>query len=396
MDTSRVTDLLNIIGLIRSGKARTRSDISRLLSMRSTSVSELVGALAAGGLLTEATVSPRGRGRPAAALTFNAQRFGIILVSVADRTLVARIVDMDFRILDEIMAEPSENAGNDQIAMTINDLVVRLSGRFPAGVEFGAVVLSLAGLLDVTQGVWCVSSRWPSLRQLNVKKIFQNADVPVSLVRNLDAELAGMRHDDRHGMAGEDNLLLLHWGYGIGAAYANGDTIVNRQTGRFCEIGHWSLGDARGRPCTCGNTDCLETVAALWAMSPELQRAYPDLPLSEQALAAELGRIDLPDIPILEEAVTQMLRLTTNLCRLLFPQRIILTGPFVQHPEILHRFVGAIASAPLLKSLDKIRVSVSEFAPQNEIVGALYQPFESLLLQHVTQLEDSRTGETSV
>lgn len=388
MDMHHVTDLLNIVDLIRSGKARTRRDIGTALSMRSTSVSELVGTLTAGGLLTETIVSSSGRGRPAAALTFNAQRFGAILISVVDLTLVARTIDMDFHIRDEIVATPPEDVGNEQMAATIHDLVTTLMARFPAGVEPGVVVLSLAGLLDVAQGVWCVSSRWPNLCNLELEHAFPDLQVPVHMIRNLDAELLGLRLD-RQATTDESNILLLHWGYGIGAAYANGDTVVNRMTGRFCEIGHWSLGNSRGRACTCGNTDCLETVAALWAISPALQTTCPDLPLTEKALAAELRRVDLPEVPALEEAVTQMLLLTTNLCRLLFPERIILTGPFVQHPEIFRRFVEAIASAPLLKSLDRIRVSVSEFVPRDEINGALHQPFEDLLLRHVTHLQHS-------
>lgn len=386
MGMPRVTELLEIIALIRSGKARTRRDIGRSLSMRSTSVSELVGTLTAGGLLTETPVSARGRGRPAAALAFNAQHFGAILVSVVDLTLVARTIDMDFHIRDEVVAAPPEGVGNQQMAATIHELVTTLMARLPAGIEPGVVVLSLAGLLDVAQGVWCVSSRWPQLSNLALGHAFVDLQIPVRMIRNLDAELLGL-HLDSQAMTDESNTLLLHWGYGIGAAYANGDTIVNRLTGRFCEIGHWSLGNARGRACTCGNTDCLETVAALWAISPALQASCPDLPLTEQALATELRRIDLPDVPALEEAVTQMLHLTTNLCRLLFPDRIILTGPFVQHPEIFRRFVDTIASAPLLKSLDRIRVSASEFAPRDEIRGALHQPFEELLLRHVTQLQ---------
>lgn len=386
METTHATDLLNVLALIRAGRVRTRRDIGKMLSMRSTSVSELVGALTAGGLLIETAIAPHGRGRPAAALAFNAQRFGAILISVADRTLVARIVDMDFRVWDEITAEPPEDADNNLITAALNELVVTLTARFPAGITLGAVVLSLAGLLDVTRGVWCVSSRWPNLRNLELVRAIPGIEVPISLVRNLDAELAGLRLHDRHGESCEDNLLLLHWGYGIGGAFGNGETIVNRSTGRFCEIGHWSLGNARGRACTCGNTDCLETVAALWALSPALRATSPDLPLDEKGLAAELRRVDLPDMPELEEAVTQMLRLTVNLCRLLFPERIILTGPFVQHPEIFRRFVDAIASAPLLKSLDNIRVSVSEFASSDEIIGALHAPFEDLLRKYAAHL----------
>ncbi|KZM51070.1 ROK family protein [Labrenzia sp. OB1] len=368
---------MTIARLVRDGRARTRSDVADQLSMRPTSVSDLVGELVDKAILHEAVIKLKGRGRPAVALHFNARRFCAVLISVIDRKLVARAVDMDYGVLLEKSVEPLRDAGNAEMAACFQDLIAGIAEALPAGVELGVVVLSLSGVLDVPRRMWCFSSRWPNLQNLQISDALGHLPWDIVLIRNLDAELAGIRLKER--LDESENTLLLHWGYGIGAAFCSGGSVINRDRGRFCEIGHWGLGDAKGRPCTCGNTDCLETVAALWALRPALKADYPDLPLDELGLAAEIRHLDLQDHSLIRAGLTQVLRLTANLCRILFPDRIILTGPFVQNPEIFREFVDAIGGSPLIKSVDRIRVSVGEIDRGREALGALNAPFDDLL-----------------
>ena len=375
MESNRTEELVTIAQLVRDGRAATRIDIAEALSMRSTTVSELVGDLVAKDLLRESTIKPVGRGRPAASLNYNHRRFGVVFISVVDCTLVAKAVDMACHVLAESRVTPAEDAGNEAMAVCMRRLVADIVGKFPAGIELCAIVYSLSGLLDVGRSIWCVSSRWPRMRDFDIATALAGVDCPVGLVRNLDAELAGIRLQEGH--PSNETALLLHWGHGIGAAYGADGVIVNRSRGRFCEIGHWSLGNAVGRRCTCGNTDCLETVVALWVLGPKLRRTFPDLPLDESGLAERLHRLDLLESPAMEEAMKEVLRLTTNLCRLLFPDRMILTGPFVQNPDIFSRFVQALEQAPLLKSLDKIRVSVNHDGIGYKISSGLHEPFAS-------------------
>ncbi|WP_282609517.1 ROK family protein [Pelagibius sp. Alg239-R121] len=390
MEFNRTEDLVAIADLVRDGRASTRGNIGELLSMRSTSVSELVGELVAKDLLRESTIKPQGRGRPAASLSYNHQRFGAVFISVVDRTLVAKAVDLAHRVVAESSVTPPCDAGNEAMADLMRRLVADITTKFPTGIEVCAIVCSLSGLLDVARSTWCFSSRWPELRNFDVAAALADANCAVSLIRNLDAELAGIRLHEGHPPS--ETALLLHWGYGIGAAYSADGEIVNRSRGRFCEIGHWSLGDAVGRHCTCGNTDCLETVAALWALGPELRQTFPGLPLDESGLAGQLRQLDLLESPAMSEALKQMLRLTTNLCRLLFPDRIILTGPFVQNPEIFSRFVMTLEQAPLLKSLDKVRVSVNETGMGFEIASALRDPFAAAVRDLASRKSDQNTG----
>ena len=377
MDTARTDDLIAVASLVRSGHATNRGEISRQLGLRSTSVSDLVGQLIAQEVLHENSARGRGKGRPAAVLSFNQQRLGAVFVTVMDQTLVASAVDLDLRVLGQITAAPPMDSDSASIAATLRQLVTETAALFAPQVELAAIVCAMSGLLDVGRKIWCVSARWPQLRNLDLGAALDGFGCPVWLIRNLDAEMAGLRVQENHGP--EETALLLHWGHGIGAAYAAGNEVVNRSRGRFCEIGHWGLGNGRGLRCNCGNSDCLETVAGLWAIRSDLAAEFPGLPASEHAIAAHLARMDLRDSRVVQAALSEMLRVTANLCRLLFPDRVILTGPFVQNPEVFSRFVQTLEVAPMLRSLDKVRVSVSDGSAQSELLGALREPLDTAL-----------------
>jgi predicted NBD/HSP70 family sugar kinase len=377
MDNSRTDDLIAVMALVRNGQATNRRDISRRLGMRSTSVSDLVGQLINRNLLHENTNRGLGKGRPAAVLSFNQQRLGAVFITVIDQTLVASAVDLDLRVLGQVTAMPHQTSDTAAMIKTMRQLVADTVAIFAPQVEFCAIVCSMSGLLDISRLTWCVSARWPELHNLDLGVALAEFDCPIWLIRNLDAELAGLRLQENHRP--DETALLLHWGHGIGAAYAAGGDVVNRSRGRFCEIGHWGLGNGRGLRCNCGNTDCLETVAGLWFIRAALSAEFSNLPYSESGIAAHLAKIDLRDSPVVQGALSEMLRLTANLCRLLFPDRVILTGPFVQNPEIFSRFVQTLEKAPILRSLDKVRVSVSDGAQSPELAGAMGEPFTAAL-----------------
>lgn len=373
-ETQRTHELRAVLDLVRMGKATTRGEIIAHLNLRSTTVSELVGELVETDLLRESVAKQRGRGRPAAFLTYNTQRFGVIFMQVASRSIVAKAVDMAGRVVGETHSAPPAETGNNEMASVLRHLAAEAIERFPTGVEPIAVVCSFSGLLDAPRKLWCFSSRWPNVSNLDVGEVLRSLGKEVILVRNLDAELAGRLANA--GSRREESVLLLHWGYGIGAAYYTEGAIVNRQRGRFCEIGHWSLGNARGTRCTCGNTDCLETVAALWSLGPQIKSVYPDLPLDEDAFGPIAERLNLLGIPALAEATREVVRLTGNLSRLLFPHRIILTGPFVRNADIFHRFAIALEAAPVLRSLDRTVVTSGEHSSRHELLGAVETVFE--------------------
>lgn len=373
IESSRVDLLVAAAEAVRDGRAATRGDIGELFKLRSTSVSELVGHLLTRDVIRESKVRNRSQGRPAAVLIFNQRRLGAIFITVIDKKLVAYAVDMGFMVLAQASIDPEAAAGNVELAEHLVELVHKIRSLCPDDIEICAIVCAMSGLLDVASSTWCLATRWPNMRNLNLAGCLSGFGYPVYLMRNVDAELEGFRASNPE--FGVEATLLLHWGHGIGAAFASREGVVNRDKGRFCEIGHWELGNNFGRLCRCGNNDCLETVAALWALGPELAERFPDLPQDEREIAAHLGRADVEASLPMKTALAEVLRLTTNLCRLLFPDRIVLTGPFVQNPRVFSKFVQALDGAPMLSSLDQIRVSVIGSGQKYEIAGALLKPF---------------------
>lgn len=372
----RARELAAVLDLVRTGRATTRGEIVSLLALRSSSVSEFVGELVAKDLVRESLPRRRGRGRPAALLTYNAQRFGAVVVKVSGRRILAQAVDMGGRIVAEHHETPPQDIGNTAMAGVLQRLASQAVADFPVGVEVVAVVASLSGILDARGGRWCFSSRWPQLDNLDLSAALAPLGLGLVLVRNLDAELTGRLAEAVEATAGE-SVLILHWGHGIGAGYATEGAIVNRSNGRFGEIGHWRLGNGRGAPCACGNTDCLETVAALWALAPRLEAAFPGIAATEPEFGADARHLDLLAVPEVALATNEVVRLTANLSRLLFPDRIIVTGPFVHNSAILARFKDALESEPLLRSLDRLQVDLGEAAERFETAGALTGIFEA-------------------
>jgi len=383
MDAAKAGDLQTVIELVESGKAVTRGELAKAMNLRSTGVSDLVGDLVAKRLLQENTRPAAKRGRPVAYLSVNPYRFCFIYLHIASRKIVAQALDSSGRVLGEVMAAPSPDCSNADMAKTLLQLAEEMRTRLPDDSTLSGVVCSFSGLLDVPRGLWCFTSRWPELKDLDLHEALAPLGVDIVLIRNLDAELTGR-------MAGSEgnsdrSVLLLHWGYGIGAAYATSNEVINRHRGRFCEIGHWELGNAKGRPCTCGHTDCLETVAALWAIWPKLQEDFPKLPFDESDLGSVARDVALLESPTMEEALAQVLRITKNLCRLLFPEEIILTGPFFHNVEIFNRFSQGLWKAPLLGSIDQVRVTLGSTSERYELMGAIGDRLQQARLALIAQ-----------
>jgi transcriptional regulator of PTS gene len=77
----------------------------------------------------------------------------------------------------------------------------------------------------------------------------------------------------------------------------------------------------------------------------------------EASLAEQLRTCDLLSLPVLTSAAQMMARTLANLCRLLFPSRVMISGPMAPNPAYWAYFeaafhqeglLGGIPSPPLL------------------------------------------------
>ena len=376
-------DCARIYRLILNGEAHSRADIGRALQLRSTSVSRVVGDLIARRLVIEALGEASGRGRPPTILVAHTRRIGASVIHVASQSLSGALVDLSGHLVAERRRAIAADADNAAIAAVMAELARDLLGAMPPGMSHAGTAVSLSGLIDLKQGQWLLASRWPRMRGLDIAAVLEPVAGPVTICRNLDAELRARAAREPENFAG--GTILLHWGWGVGLAHAvDGEPFA--PTGSFGEIGHWRLAALNGRRCGCGNTACLETGAALWSLLPALRRHWPDLDQDEVRLARQLAGLDLLALPEMETAVELVARALANACRMLFPARIAVSGPFSANPQLWARFNTLFRAEG---TMDGFAVPDLAGAPAShlyEIHGAaaplLSRATEALLLEH--------------
>ena len=380
----RERELLRVYAAVAGGSARSRRDLATQLSLRASTVSELVADLIDRGYLLSSTGSAAGRGRPATTLVQNAFRYGVLLIQVASRAIRGRALNLLGQCLQEIRVEVPADSDNDGIVAVLERTRDALIPAFPAGCTLTGQVFALPGVLDRRSGTWLFSSRWPRMSALRVTEQMAVPGLPVHVMRNLDVELAARLTPET---AEDQGTLLLHWGFGIGAAYAIGHRVVNSDKGRFCEIGHWRIGARTGRHCICGDQDCLETVAALWALAPALRARWPDLPTDEARFGEAVQSLPLLDEPAICQGLEELARVLANLCRVLFPDRVVVTGPFTTHAGVWDRFARRFADAPMMRGLPTPMLIPGQSSADLEAQGAVQPLLMEAVLAGLRQAE---------
>jgi predicted NBD/HSP70 family sugar kinase len=95
----------------------------------------------------------------------------------------------------------------------------------------------------------------PSLRGLTEAPVFVDNDANVMAL----SERRG--HLERHR-----DLLFVKASTGVGVGIVSGGQVLRGAQGAAGEIGHTKVASAEGLPCRCGDTGCVEAVAAGWAL----------------------------------------------------------------------------------------------------------------------------------
>ena len=365
---------------ILMGAASTRSAISKQLRVRSTTVSAWVSAMIKAELITELPGKPGGRGRPLGRLIANPNRLVVAVMMVRSQALHLVTVNLLGQEVWHDSAAVDPACDNAAMCDTLQLLQHRACAQLPPGSSMVGISYSLSGLINVGEATWVFAARWPGIKNLKLTDLPAPAGRAMRVVRNMDAQLRARCM--RRGLAGaSERTLMLHWGYGIGAAFsASNGSKADNSTG-FGEIGHWQL-PHQALPCRCGNSGCLETVAALWAIGPQLLGERFQDAMDETQAADLLRAMPLTERPAFNQALQEVVLAACNLCRVFFPSHLVITGPFIENPGAWAAFTDAFAQRGLLVDLPLPRLEAQSSGHQMEQEGASVP----LLLNGLAQL----------
>ncbi|CAN5604005.1 ROK family transcriptional regulator [soil metagenome] len=263
-----------VFSLIRDGRALTRSDVGRLTGLSRTAVAARLVALLGSGLVVEGADhegsgaddrAPSTGGRPAVHLRFNRDA-GVVLAGAIGRSRTQLgVCDLDGSVLVSVDLDqevgPSAPDLMPQVVTAFRSLLAD-AGRAPDDVR--AVGLSSPGTVDFGRGASLdspIMSGWdgvelaPFLRDLTAAPVFVDNDANVMALSERRGHLETYR-----------DLLFVKASTGIGVGIVSGGRVLRGANGAAGEIGHTKTTSAEGLPCRCGDTGCVEAVAAGWAL----------------------------------------------------------------------------------------------------------------------------------
>jgi len=359
------------------GQVHSRSEATRTLSIRSTTISDHVADLLERRLLTEEISARAGRGRPLRTLHACAERLVTLVFQVISQSVHVFMVNLSAEIIGHEKAEASPESDNEALGAIFLRLYQTVMRALPAGADLAGIVFSLGGVFDRTTHRWIHTSRWPKMHNLDIQHLFSGEKHPISLSRTLDNELR------IHMLLQRQSTLLLHWGYGVGFAFGQSSDRIVEGGSAFGEIGHWRVTD-QGTSCHCGQTGCLETLTALWSIGTPILGEDFRAGDEEEHIAQVLKDKDITDNDAIQQAVEHMSTAASNVCRVFFPDRLVVSGPFVQNQRIWQSFRERFEQKNRFFSQEIQSLTVSQVSRDLGIYGAalpiLEQGLAALLL----------------
>lgn len=258
----------DLLRLVRTGRAATRSELRRLTGLSRTAVVARVAALVDAGLLLVGEELPSTGGRPAEALVFNADAAVVVAVAIGRSRNQIGVYDLDGRQLASDARDHEAGLGPDTVMPEVAERLARMLE--PIGPPVAGIGMSLPGAVDPERGASIdspVIGLWDGVPL--APYLADVCDAPLLLANDTEA----LARSQVFPSAPFDDLIVLKASTGLGLSPVSHSRVISGRHGASGEIGHSKISAADGQVCRCGATGCLETVAGGWALAQRLSAA---------------------------------------------------------------------------------------------------------------------------
>lgn len=185
----------------------------------------------------------------------------MIGVDLGGTNLRTALLNSEGDILAKTKVATQVSQGWNNVVAQIKDAVSRQRDvANELGLEVAAIGVGAPGIIQLESGVVVQSPNFPDWNNVPLKAELEEAlQIPVFLEN--DANAAALGEQWRGAARGINTMLLLTLGTGVGGGIVLNNKIFHGADGMAGEIGHMTL-VPDGRPCSCGNTGCLEMYAS--------------------------------------------------------------------------------------------------------------------------------------
>ena len=334
----------------------SRKRLSESIKLTPAAITKIVGEMIAEGLLTEGSLLPgSGVGRREVMVELNHRARAALGLFINLRQAVLSAVWLDGSV---IFSEEIELPAKAPAEETVRRLCERLT---ELAAENALPRESILGVGVAMRGVMSADGRrvrnsFGALDTVDYplcERIEELTGYPCLLSNNVRALFAAQMF-----LSKDQNLssqFFLRCEVGIGASFSVGEKIWLGSSGQCAEIGHIPVVRRGGKPCSCGKSGCLETIASPSAilqdaralLSPETtpvlwrireSRVDGELTLEDVFEAARSG--DAQVAALIDRAVGALGSALKSVIYTLDPGKIVLYGRMFENPYYLSKLIA--------------------------------------------------------
>ena len=334
-----------VLNLLRLNPGISRAEIARRAELGKATVSHIISEFIAEGIVVEtgAGVQPGRAGRRPVRLQLNGGFRVAIGVEITGTECVAALTDLyadPIRLVRYPMPESSVHTSIETINLAVHELMEGQEWDRLLGVGVG-----VPGPVDAHQQrvIQAENIGWIDVPLGAMLR--ERLQKPVMVVKRQNAGGLG---EYWYGIGkGEQCLLYVSIGVGIGSGVILGGEIYEGVSGSAGEIGHITIAPD-GQRCECGNLGCLETFASIPAIATRAKelirhgRASTLIESTRGSLESITGRMvlnaalqgDALAVEVVQEAARYVGIAVATAVNLFNPSMVVIGGEVLELGEI--------------------------------------------------------------
>ena len=366
-----------LFDLLRDGRPWTRAQLAEATGLARSTITARIDTLMRLGLVAPFGGARSTGGRPPALFALNPTAKLVVGVDIGATHASAALTDLNGSILGELDARIAVADGPEAVMSWVVDAVRDLVDASERPIEdLSAIGIGLPGPVEHSTGRPINPPIMPGWDRFDVPGHLQETyPVPVLVDNDVNIMALGER---RGHLRDVDDLVLIKVATGIGAGIVSGGVLQRGAQGTAGDLGHVRVPGADDVLCRCGNSGCLEAVAA----GPALAAA-----VRAQGEAADTGGdvVELvragsqPAMAVVRQAGRDIGEVVATMVNLINPSVVVIGGQVAGAGE--HLLAGireSVYQRSLPLATEHLRIVTSRAGGEAAVLGA-----SALAIEHV-------------
>ena len=360
--------------IFRDGQPRTKAGLVELTGLARSTIQLRIDALLELGLLAPLTDAVSTGGRPSAQIALNPKAGVVVAVDFGATSASLAVTDLVGNILARTSTKMLISDGPEScLGWMVRTIRSELAALKLKEADLIAIGIGLPGPVEHSTGKPSNPPIMPGWDAFNVPG-FVNQHLKATVLVDNDVNIMALG-EQQFAWPGIENMIFLKASTGIGSGIISSGVLQRGAEGIAGDIGHVQIARGANVPCRCGNSGCLEAMAAGPALAQKLAEAgaqFKDKPIAVLADVIDATKAgELAAIQAVRQAGRDIGEVLTTCVSVLNPSVIAIGGSLALAGEHLLAGVREVVysrSMPL--ATEHLTIAQSRAGVDAGIIGA--------------------------